>query len=66
MPKKAFEAINMAGNMLRGDLAVKGGGFCVAATPDRMAETTFGQLTGPPRLSTPPARRRFRVNEPST
>jgi hypothetical protein len=29
MPKKAFEAINMAGNMLRGDLAVKGGGFCI-------------------------------------
>jgi hypothetical protein len=31
MPKKAFEAINMAGNMLRGDLAVKGAGFCIGA-----------------------------------
>jgi hypothetical protein len=29
MPKKAFEAINMAGNMLRARLAVKGGVFCI-------------------------------------
>jgi hypothetical protein len=66
MPKKAFEAINMAGNMLRARLAVKGAGFCIGRPTERMAETTFGQLTGPPGLSTPPARRRFRVNEPST
>jgi hypothetical protein len=31
MPKKAFEAINMAGNMLRARLAVKGAGFCIGA-----------------------------------